>query len=297
MPSEIYTRNTWLKRRAQVHSGDDCRSSDRTGRGGGGGGGAVQSPLIHSFSAIPSSFIKSPALSLTDTDSIRFSCSPSLLHLLNSSSLFLAAESKNTFSSDEVTSVLGIIASTGKFWNEWDELKSMLSFQLKQVLQEYPEAKKIEKEPIASLEESYADLANRLDKVLQSFSEGPPFTLQRLCEILLDAQGVYPTLSKLALALEKNLSVTSTLTKSSDPYPPSSIEQSEPLKEAAEAALPVHANSMENGDEPSVEAKDDIMADAEETTAEDMTIDVEPLVEVALSSEEVPEQTPDSSDS
>ncbi|GAB2220816.1 hypothetical protein Droror1_Dr00008490 [Drosera rotundifolia] len=206
------------------------------------------------------------------------------------------AESKDTFSSDEVTSVLGIIASTGKFWNEWDELKSMLFFQLKQVLQEYPEAKKSEKEPIASLGESYADLVNRLDKVLQSFSEGPPFTLQRLCEILLDAHGIYPTLSKLALALEKNLSVTSTLTKSSDPYPPSSIEKSEPLKEVAEAAVPVHANSIENGDERSVEAKDEIMADAEETTAEDMTIDVEPLVEVALSSE-VPEQTSDSTDS
>ncbi|GAB2241340.1 hypothetical protein Droror1_Dr00018115 [Drosera rotundifolia] len=93
-----------------------------------------------------------------------------------------------------------------------------------------------------------------------------------------------------------NLSVTSTLTKSSDPYPPSSIEQSEPLKEAAEAAVPVHANCIENGDERSVEAKDEIMADAEETTAEDMTIDVEPLVEVALSSE-VPEQTSDSTDS
>ncbi|KAG5403313.1 hypothetical protein IGI04_009432 [Brassica rapa subsp. trilocularis] len=38
---------------------------------------------------------------------------------------------------------------------------------------------------------------------LLSFDEGPPFTLQRLCEILLAARSIYPKLSKLDLALEK----------------------------------------------------------------------------------------------
>ncbi|GAB2213798.1 hypothetical protein Droror1_Dr00018114 [Drosera rotundifolia] len=90
------------------------------------------------FSAIPSSFNKSPAPSLTDTDSqilllIFASSSPQfVISLFVLTMAESTAESKDTFSSDEVTSVMGIIASTGKFWNEWDELKSILSFQLKQ---------------------------------------------------------------------------------------------------------------------------------------------------------------------
>ncbi|KAB5512294.1 hypothetical protein DKX38_029322 [Salix brachista] len=40
-------------------------------------------------------------------------------------------------------------------------------------------------------------------EALHNFEEGPPFTLQRLCEILLAARRIYPNLSKLALALEK----------------------------------------------------------------------------------------------
>ncbi|GAB2281496.1 hypothetical protein Dimus_016083 [Dionaea muscipula] len=204
-------------------------------------------------------------------------------------------ESQHNFSADKVRAVFGIIASTGKFWNDWEELKSMLSFQLKQVLQEYPEAKMSDEEQRSSLGETYADLRKRLDEALLSFSEGPPFTLQRLSEILLDAQGIYPNLSKLALALEKNLLVTTTLMKSSDPYPPSSMEQPD-LPEQADEAAPPNTNSIENGGEPSIVDKDEIMADAEETTAEDMTIDAEPL-EVAHSSDEMPQQAVDSSDS
>ncbi|XP_030934914.1 serine/threonine-protein phosphatase 4 regulatory subunit 2-B isoform X2 [Quercus lobata] len=104
---------------------------------------------------------------------------------------------------DEVKGILEVIASTGKFWHDWDKLKSMLSFQLKQVLSEYPEAKMTSEEQNASLGETYLELVKRLDEALLGFVEGPPFTLQRLCEILLEARTIYPNLSKLGLALEK----------------------------------------------------------------------------------------------
>ncbi|XP_034888574.2 uncharacterized protein [Populus alba] len=81
---------------------------------------------------------------------------------------------------EEVRGILQVIASTGKFWHDWEKLKSVLSFQLKQVLSEYPEAKMTTKEQ----EETYQDLVKKLDEALHNFEEGPPFTLQRLCEVL-----------------------------------------------------------------------------------------------------------------
>lgn len=87
-------------------------------------------------------------------------------------------------------------------------------------------------EQSASLGETHQELVTRLDEALLSFDEGPPFTLQRLCEILLSAQSIYPKLSKLALALEKNLLVTSMLTSCSNQQ--MMIQESENPEKAGE---------------------------------------------------------------
>ncbi|GAB4829696.1 hypothetical protein Ancab_019349, partial [Ancistrocladus abbreviatus] len=135
---------------------------------------------------------------------------------------------------------------------------------------------------------------------LMSFSEGPPFTLQRLCEILLDARCIYPSLSKLALAVEKdlpqiywilsfhkmhdlmthfiywnkqNLLVTTTLTKSTDPYLLSTVEQSDVPKEEGEV-FQTHTNSVEeNGGAPPTRDMDEIMTEVEAAGINDMTIE------------------------
>lgn len=134
----------------------------------------------------------------------------------------------------------------------------MMSFQLKQVLSEYPEAKLSSDQQNSSLGETYSELVKRLDEALLSFVEGPPFTLQRLCEILVSARSIYPNLSKLALALEKNLLVTSTLTICTEPYPPSLMQKlDEPKKQDPHPPV-------ENGVEPMLVDKDEIMAEAEE---------------------------------
>ncbi|MED6179920.1 hypothetical protein PIB30_005378 [Stylosanthes scabra] len=173
-------------------------------------------------------------------------------------------------SGEEVRKVLEDIASTGKFWHDWDKLKTMLSFQLKQVLAEYPEAKMTSEQQYASLGESYAEVVHKLDDALTCFIEGPPFTLQRLCEILLDANGIYPHLSKLALALEKNLLVTSTLTMSTDPFPQATVQEPDEQENANEKQK-LQLDGAENGIEPPVVDKDEVMAEA--YTGEDMTID------------------------
>nr|AFK43928.1 unknown [Lotus japonicus] len=198
---------------------------------------------------------------------------------------------------EQVTQILQAIASTGKFWHEWDNLKSMLSFQLKQVLSEYPEAKVTTEEQYASLGESYFELVHKLDEELTCFIDGPPFTLQRLCEILLDAKSIYPNLSKLALALEKNLLVTSTLAISTDPCPQVTVQETNEQENASEKQehqcekqehqcekQEHQSDSAQNGIEPSVATdkdevmaadKDEVMAEAEADARDDMTVDTE----------------------
>ncbi|WOL10353.1 hypothetical protein Cni_G19108 [Canna indica] len=132
------------------------------------------------------------------------------------------AEPKCDVSVGEIRNIMEVIAATGKFWHDWDMLKGLLSFWMKQVLAEYSEAQTdnsggLQKSSLVG--ELYAELVKRLDEALLSFVEGPPFTLQRLCEILLAPKSTYSNLSKLALALEKNLLVTSTLRICTDPYP------------------------------------------------------------------------------
>ncbi|KAK9136989.1 hypothetical protein Sjap_007583 [Stephania japonica] len=191
---------------------------------------------------------------------------------------FRDADKKGEITEEEVNEVLEVIAATGKFWHDWDTLKSLLSFRLKQVLAEYPEAQMSIDEQNSLRGETYMELVTRLDEALLCFIEGPPFTLQRLCEILLDARSIYPNLSKLALALEKNLLVTSTLRMSTDPYP--SALASKLDDHDKEPGGPVAQSSpMQNGVDSAVCDEDIEMTDAEDareemTDAEDTREDV-----------------------
>ncbi|KAK3132248.1 hypothetical protein QOZ80_6AG0518290 [Eleusine coracana subsp. coracana] len=180
---------------------------------------------------------------------------------------------------EEMRSIIEVIADTGKFWHDWSFLKGLLSLQLKQALAGYSEAQTIDQEdrPQQGLAgEPYSELVNRLNDALFRFEEGPPFTLQRLCEILLDPKGTYTKLPKLALALEKNLLVTSMMTKCTDPYPaahggPQSSEGAQITENiGAEDAVdvdtesaPGSTGSVPNGTEHTGGNGDEEMADAE----------------------------------
>lgn len=175
------------------------------------------------------------------------------------------AEPKYDVSAEELRSIMEVIAATGKFWHDWDMLKSLLSFRLKQVLAEYPEAQMdsgVGSQQSSLLGETYPELVKRLDEALLSFVEGPPFTLQRLCEILLNPKGTYTSLSKLALALEKNLLVTSTLTMCTDPYPTELVQKPAESDKASEVPS-VQTDPVPNGVETVAGDGDEEMADAE----------------------------------
>ncbi|XP_037464746.1 serine/threonine-protein phosphatase 4 regulatory subunit 2-like [Triticum dicoccoides] len=198
---------------------------------------------------------------------------------------------------EEMRAMIEVIAETGKFWHDWSFLKRLLSLQLMQVLGEYSEAQMVIREDgqqqNSLFRETHSELFSQLNDALLRFEEGPPFTLQRLCEILLDPKGTYTKLSKLALALEKNLLVTSTITKCTEPYPTAHGPNSEgPVitentgSVAVEPERPVeHPAAVPNGTQYAGGDGDEEMADAE---AEELpgSHDVE-------MQEEKPDQIPD----
>ncbi|KAJ8425031.1 hypothetical protein Cgig2_013299 [Carnegiea gigantea] len=191
-----------------------------------------------------------------------------------------ARESEHKLSAEEVKSVLEIIASTGKFWHDWDELKSMLAFQLKQNTQR-PQRMKINK-------------IHLWERVLQSWQKD-------WTKILLDARTIYPNLSKLALALEKNLLVTSTLTKSTDPYPSSTVQVSRAAEEQLEDVQPqlesqpeAHSNSVENGREPMAAERDEVMSELDARVDDRVTMDMDSFEEIISPSDSNSEPTENS---
>lgn len=174
------------------------------------------------------------------------------------------------FSPEDMRSIIEVIADTGKFWHDWRFLKSVLSIQLKQVLDEYFEVEMVSQND--GQLRSFSELFSRLNGALERFEEGPPFTLQRLCEILLDPKGTYTKLPKLTLALEKNLLVTSTITKCTDPYPAAhglpcsdctQITEISGPADVESVSTPEHTTAVPNGTEHVAGDVDGEMAEAE----------------------------------
>ncbi|VAI73199.1 unnamed protein product [Triticum turgidum subsp. durum] len=177
---------------------------------------------------------------------------------------------------EEMRAIIEVIAETGKFWHDWSFLKRLLSLQLIQVswvniLRLKWQSKRTGSNRIPYLERrTQSCLASSMMALLR-FEEGPPFTLQRLCEILLDPKGTYTKLSKLALALEKNLLVTSTITKCTEPYPTAHGPNSEgPVITENTGSVDVeperpaeHPAAVPNGTQYAGGDGDEEMADAE----------------------------------
>ncbi|KAL5997724.1 hypothetical protein ACLOJK_008654 [Asimina triloba] len=190
-------------------------------------------------------------------------------------------EPNHEISEEEGTSIMEVIAATGKFWHHWDMLRSLLSSRLKQdpnfcalkVLAEYPEAQTVEDmigpQQSSLSGETYPELVKRLDEALLTFVEGPPFTLQRLCENGKEKKDTTEETRLCLLALiprqlvlsVQNLLVTSTLTMSTDPYPLSTshkaVEQEKESDKPEAQPNPTEngTEAMSNGDEEMVDAE------------------------------------------
>ncbi|KAJ3099344.1 hypothetical protein HDU97_003269 [Phlyctochytrium planicorne] len=85
--------------------------------------------------------------------------------------------------------ILNKIAADNEMTKPWPEVVPLIQYKLQQVLEK--------------------DAAESLIGVLATFSESPPFTIQRLCELLQRPTEHHTTNEKLRRAIEKVLSITS----------------------------------------------------------------------------------------
>lgn len=110
--------------------------------------------------------------------------------------------------------VLAETALTGRQRYEWQLLVPLLHKLLDSVLAEYIQQQEAEAEvgpprPPPPGYTSPSDLVARLHSLLDTHGAAP-FTLQRLCEVLLEPRKQYARFDKVGLAIEKLLMVTST---------------------------------------------------------------------------------------
>mmetsp|Transcript_37624 Transcript_37624/g.117629 ORF Transcript_37624/g.117629 Transcript_37624/m.117629 type:complete len:113 (+) Transcript_37624:196-534(+) len=99
------------------------------------------------------------------------------------------------------------VARSGRVTSDWGKLLRALEVKLDEVLCSYAEK-------FGKLEDvdgvTHQERCGMLLEELKSF-DGPPFTIQRLAEVLLNPHPQYTATHKLVNGLEKLLSVTSTL--------------------------------------------------------------------------------------
>ena len=104
----------------------------------------------------------------------------------------------------EMDGVLGEMSSTGQSQFEWAQFKQVIAVKLEAVCAEYHGA-------VQDLPEAYDAVLKRLLALLEDFPNAP-FTVQRLCELLLDPHRIYATSTrKVTSAFEKLLTVSSTV--------------------------------------------------------------------------------------
>eukprot|EP00736_Rhodelphis_marinus_P003930 Rmarinus@m.25462 len=112
----------------------------------------------------------------------------------------------------ELHGVIVGIAETGRVYYDWAELRPFIAYKLEHVLLQFD---------TEAGENSYCDgersLQESIRLLLESFHSlpGPPFTLQRMCEVLLEPGKHYRKTIKLLNALAKLCSVTSVIPQSS----------------------------------------------------------------------------------
>ncbi|XP_066284966.1 serine/threonine-protein phosphatase 4 regulatory subunit 2-B-like isoform X1 [Branchiostoma lanceolatum] len=112
----------------------------------------------------------------------------------------------------ELEQYLQHIAKTGETIYPWNRLKPVFLLKLEKVMQEFnEEAPKVDGPPTPNVENlSYEEMRERVVSIIESFT-GPPFTMQRLCELVTDPKKHYKRSDKFLRGVEKNVLVVSTV--------------------------------------------------------------------------------------
>ncbi|KAJ0396923.1 hypothetical protein P43SY_000982 [Pythium insidiosum] len=160
----------------------------------------------------------------------------------NEKELLAFANGQSTEISPVLTRVLDEMRATGVPYYQWPHLRALLVAKLKLTLDEMHAVDK--NAPVSSSptnqRSSHEERRNNLADQLSAF-EGPPFTLQRLTEVIMEPHKTYKSLSKLCNAIEKLLSVTSTLRVVDPRSAPPADDEDEPPAPPTVKVSPVAA--------------------------------------------------------
>lgn len=121
----------------------------------------------------------------------------------------------------EITDIISQISSNSKVLFPWKYLRPALIIKLKEVLSEFAPVTEDKQDEEMNI---YINIDNLL---LQRFKHAPPFTIQRICDLLSEPKKYYKTKLKYLRAFEKVLTVISHA-KVHYQSPPLSSNSSEP---------------------------------------------------------------------
>ncbi|XP_068996413.1 serine/threonine-protein phosphatase 4 regulatory subunit 2-A-like isoform X2 [Embiotoca jacksoni] len=109
------------------------------------------------------------------------------------------------------------VAKTGQPMIPWSQFKAYLMFKLEEVMDDFhdstPEQRGAHNPNVEYV--SYEEMKKRILKIVDGYN-GIPFTIQRLCELLMDPKRNYTGTDKFLRGLEKNVMVVSCMYPTSD---------------------------------------------------------------------------------
>lgn len=117
------------------------------------------------------------------------------------------------FLTQDLEDMLSYIAKTGRVLFPWNSLKPVFLFKLDKVMREFFESSPSRNAPSSSEPTISADfevMRQRLLDYLDSFTSAP-FTIQRLCELMVEPRKNYSNSEKFMRGVEKNVLVVSTI--------------------------------------------------------------------------------------
>ena len=139
-----------------------------------------------------------------------------------------------------------LVAKTGSTFFPWPKVKPLLRAKLEAVITEFYSANPTEDiPPVPNVDPfSFASCKSNVFQQLDYFA-GIPFTVQRLCELLVAPKKHYKRTDKFMRALEKNMLIVSTVESRSK----HKVEESPPEEKGDAAAAARMTNGSANGEE------------------------------------------------
>ena len=138
---------------------------------------------------------------------------------------------------------LTYVAKTGNALFEWNKIKPLFKKKLQIVIQEFHDSSPTDdlpKQPNVDVFQ-FDQMKERIFEQLESYS-GIPFTVQRLCELLVQPKRHYKRTDKFMRGLEKIMLVVSTIL----PNPSNGETETEPPELARSDTVPIHNLEVDN---------------------------------------------------